>query len=234
VTMERKDPEHMAGFQPPTKTQREWESAYEGKTKSERAPNFGSSLRRVNPQKIVDIIEVRDDPSAVEKLLNQGVNVNWVHPETGLPLLHYAVGSDRIETVKLFLGRHADVGPDTHGRWPSILALQCECSDEVCDLIEAAEARPRWAFEEKIPDSDGATSRTQFILPGAPPFDRLIAMFRDEMKAKGVGASITITDDGDVTVSNATMGDQVEINRFFDQHQKEVLLDRETENSRID
>jgi hypothetical protein len=65
----------------------------------------------------------------------------WVHPTTGLPLLHYAVGSDRPKTVRVLLDAGAEVAPNTHARWPSILALQCECSDEVCDIIDEAEAR---------------------------------------------------------------------------------------------
>jgi hypothetical protein len=46
-----------------------------------------------------------------------------------------------LNIVQLLLARKTKGGPDAHGRWPSILALQCECSDEVCDLIESVEAR---------------------------------------------------------------------------------------------
>jgi hypothetical protein len=38
-----------------------------------------------------------------------------------LPLLHYAVGSNRLEIVKVFVNLGAVVGPDARGRWPSIL-----------------------------------------------------------------------------------------------------------------
>jgi hypothetical protein len=219
--MEKKDSEQMVGLQRSTREMSEWESASAAKAISDHTS--GASLREVSPQEVVDIIEARDDAAAVENLLIRGVNVNWVHPETGLPLLHYAVGCDRLETVKLLLRRHADVGSDRHGRWPSILALQCECSDEVCDLIKAAEARPRWFLEEKIPDGREQTCRTQFILPGEPPFDRLSAIFLDEAKAKGVLASIAINDDGDVAVNNATMGDQVEIDRLFERSQNDAV-----------
>jgi hypothetical protein len=92
-------------------------------------------------QAIIDLIEMGDRPTDVANIINdRNVDINWVHPETGLPLLHYAVGSDRLETVRVFLAWGAKIGPDAYGRWPSILALQCECGDEVCDLIEEAEA----------------------------------------------------------------------------------------------
>jgi ankyrin repeat protein len=88
-----------------------------------------------------------DSPPEYQRLFADGdaqhypaIDPNWTHPETGLPLLHYALGANRPNVVRLLLGHGARVGPDAHGRWPSILALRCECDDEVCDLIEEAEA----------------------------------------------------------------------------------------------
>ena len=90
---------------------------------------------------MLNAIDEGDDFSKVAKELDGGGEVDWINPDCGLPLLHYAVGRNRKHIVRILLERGATVGPDAHGRWPSILALQCECDDEICDMIEAAEER---------------------------------------------------------------------------------------------
>jgi hypothetical protein len=65
---------------------------------------------------ILGVIHAEDGPDDIAKLLDTGLDVDWADPETGLPLLHYAVGMDRPETVRFFLNRNARVGPDREGR----------------------------------------------------------------------------------------------------------------------
>jgi hypothetical protein len=53
-------------------------------------------------QQVLDIIARGDLPDPVAELVDADeADLNWVHPETGLPLLHYAVGSDRLKIMKV-------------------------------------------------------------------------------------------------------------------------------------
>jgi hypothetical protein len=56
-------------------------------------------------------------------------------------LPHFAVGFNRAHIVRFLIDKGAKIGPDSHGRWPSILALECECDDEIIDMIEEADAK---------------------------------------------------------------------------------------------
>jgi ankyrin repeat protein len=80
------------------------------------------------------------DLEQFEKYLRRGMDINYVHPHTGLPMLHMAVGLNHKDIVKFMLENGAKVTPDRNGRWPSTVAALCESDGEICDMISDAEA----------------------------------------------------------------------------------------------
>jgi hypothetical protein len=75
-----------------------------------------------------------------KKYLQQGMDINYVHPNTGLPMLHMAVGLNHKDIVRFMLENGAKVTPDRNGRWPSTVAALCEVDGEICDMVSDAEA----------------------------------------------------------------------------------------------
>lgn len=82
----------------------------------------------------------RADEAQVRKLVEAGVDINQMDPETGLTALHLSVGRDAIGLVRYLVGLGAKFIPDRYGRMPSTIAAECEVSDEVSDFILDAEA----------------------------------------------------------------------------------------------
>lgn len=81
------------------------------------------------------------NPADIERALDEGADINAIHGPTGLTPLHAAVGTDQRALVKkLVEEREAAFRRDKFGRWPSLVAAECQVSDELCDYIVAAEA----------------------------------------------------------------------------------------------
>jgi len=82
------------------------------------------------------------DTATVEKRLADGFDVNMTDDVTGLSALHVAVGTNNLELVKTLVEKHrARFFADRLGRWPSLIAAECQVSDELNDYIVEAEAR---------------------------------------------------------------------------------------------
>jgi ankyrin repeat protein len=79
---------------------------------------------------------------AVELSLGQGADVNYIDPESGLCPLHIAVGSNNLPLTRFLVDEaNALFFPDRFGRWPTLIAAECEVDDELSDYIVEQEAR---------------------------------------------------------------------------------------------
>lgn len=84
----------------------------------------------------------KGDSKNVQKALADGADVNMTDDETGLAALHIAVGTNNIGLVRTLIETHnASFFPDRFGRWPTLIAAQCQVDDELSDYIVEAEAR---------------------------------------------------------------------------------------------
>ncbi|HKN20670.1 MAG TPA: hypothetical protein VJX73_04605 [Terracidiphilus sp.] len=62
---------------------------------------------------------------------------------TGMAALHAAVGFNRLDMVKLLVDAGASFFPDKEGRWPSLIAVDCEADEELIDYVVQEERRAR-------------------------------------------------------------------------------------------
>jgi uncharacterized protein len=76
-----------------------------------------------------------------EALVQRHAPMNFVDWQTGLTALHIAVGRDHLNMAKYLVESGASFLPDKQGRTPSVIAAECEVSDEMCDFIAEAEAK---------------------------------------------------------------------------------------------
>ncbi|WP_428491640.1 ankyrin repeat domain-containing protein [Rhodopila sp.] len=90
------------------------------------------------------------DVGKMSILLSRGVDVNSVHPTNGMSALHYAIGRHQFQMSQYLIEKEANFFPDRLGRMPSILARIMECSEEMCDLIDEAEAAQTTG--DRVPD----------------------------------------------------------------------------------
>lgn len=79
--------------------------------------------------------------TGVRDAVAAGANVNTVHEQTGLSALHIAVGSNNFALTRYLIEEaNAEIGPDRSGRWPTIIAAECEVDAILSDYILEAEA----------------------------------------------------------------------------------------------
>jgi hypothetical protein len=77
----------------------------------------------------------------VKTALEQGASVAAADPRDGLTALHIAVGTNNLPMARLLIEEwKAPFGPDSFGRWPSVVAAECCVSEELCDYIVEQEA----------------------------------------------------------------------------------------------
>ena len=78
---------------------------------------------------------------AVVDALEQGADVATVHEGTGLTALHIAAGTNNLPLARILIEDwNAPFGPDRFGRWPTVIAAECQVSEELCDYIVEQEA----------------------------------------------------------------------------------------------
>ncbi len=77
----------------------------------------------------------------IEQALRQGADINGTHPETGLSVLHIAVGLNDLPLCRYLVERcNARFFPDGFGRWPTLVAAENRVDDELADYIVEKEA----------------------------------------------------------------------------------------------
>jgi hypothetical protein len=82
------------------------------------------------------------DIEALEKRLAGGIDVNTIDQATGLSALHVAVGTNNLALTRKLVEEHkAAFFADAFGRWPSLIAAECQVSEELSAYIVDAEAR---------------------------------------------------------------------------------------------
>jgi len=81
------------------------------------------------------------DIERVHEALEQGSRITAFDPETGLTALHLAVGTNNLPLTRYLVEvRDSPFGPDYEGRWPTIVAAECEASEELNDYIVEMES----------------------------------------------------------------------------------------------
>lgn len=84
----------------------------------------------------------RGETDKVLAALAAGADVDMVDAPTGLSALHIAVGTNNLKLTRVLVEQYrAGFSPDQAGRWPSLIAIECEVDEELADYITEAEAR---------------------------------------------------------------------------------------------
>jgi hypothetical protein len=78
----------------------------------------------------------------IESALKEGADINYMHPEHGVSALHIAVANNDIVLCRLLIEQWgAKFFPDRFGRWPSLIAAECQVANALSDYIVEQEAR---------------------------------------------------------------------------------------------
>jgi hypothetical protein len=84
----------------------------------------------------------RGDTEKVVAALAGGAAIDMVDAPTGLCALHIAVGTNNLTLARLLVEQYgARFFPDRAGRWPSLIAVECDVDEELADYITETEAR---------------------------------------------------------------------------------------------
>ena len=97
---------------------------------------------RDSPERRLLVAAYGGDFHGIQAALKLGANINAVHPETGLSALHIAVGVNDILLCRFLIEKcAAGFFPDSFGRWPTLIAAECQVDEELSDFIVEQEAR---------------------------------------------------------------------------------------------
>lgn len=100
----------------------------------------GDNTARVNAELLQAAYD--GNPIDVKVALEQGALIASTHEVTGLTALHIAVGTCNFAMVWCLIEDYgAPFGPDKFGRWPTLIAAECQVSDGLSDYIVEQEAR---------------------------------------------------------------------------------------------
>jgi hypothetical protein len=81
------------------------------------------------------------DLNAVRKAIASGANVDVIDPYSGLAALHVAVGRNNYALARLLIEEgNARFFADRFGRWPSLVAAECQVDEALGDYIALKEA----------------------------------------------------------------------------------------------
>lgn len=84
----------------------------------------------------------RGENDKVEAALAGGADIDMVDAPTGLCALHIAVGTNNLKLTRALVEKYrAGFFPDQAGRWPSLIAVECDVDENLADYITEAEAR---------------------------------------------------------------------------------------------
>lgn len=104
------------------------------------APLDGQGRERLN----ADLLRAAYTGSlgGVDAALAEGAAVAAIDAETGLTALHIAVGTNNLALCRYLIDEwHAPFSPDKFGRWPTLIAAECQVDDELSDYLVEAEAK---------------------------------------------------------------------------------------------
>jgi len=74
--------------------------------------------------------------------LQLGADINYVQPDMGVAALHIAVANNDIVLCRFLIEEcGAKFFPDRFGRWPTLIAAECQVDDALSDYIVEQEAR---------------------------------------------------------------------------------------------
>lgn len=78
----------------------------------------------------------------IRAALEQGANIDARHPDTGVSALHIAIGNNDLVLCR-FLIEECKAGffADKFGRWPTLVAAECQVDDELGDYIAEQEEK---------------------------------------------------------------------------------------------
>jgi ankyrin repeat protein len=80
--------------------------------------------------------------TVVVSALKKGADANYVDPETGFCALHIAIGANNFPLARILVeDANASFFPDRFGRWPSLIAAECEVDEQLTDYVAEQEAR---------------------------------------------------------------------------------------------
>lgn len=81
------------------------------------------------------------DIKGMQEALKRGAKIDFVHPHTGLSVLHIAVGHNDLAMTKFVVEEcKAAFSHDRFGRWPTLIAAECEVDDALLDYVVEQEA----------------------------------------------------------------------------------------------
>ena len=106
--------------------------AGEDRPRPETNPAERALLRAARDHKIDDIREA----------VSGGANINCIDPATGLSALHIAVGQNDLPLCRFLIEEcGAKFFADRFGRWPTLIAAECQVDEELLDYIANKEER---------------------------------------------------------------------------------------------
>lgn len=76
------------------------------------------------------------DLTRVHEAIIYGAGVDYIDPATGLTALHIAVGTNDLALCRLLIEQcGAAIRPDRSGRWPTVIAAQCQADAALSEYI---------------------------------------------------------------------------------------------------
>jgi len=78
----------------------------------------------------------------VVSALENGADVDCTDAENGFCALHIAIGANNLPLTRTLIeDGNAAFFPDGFGRWPSLIAAECEVDEQLTDYVAEQEAR---------------------------------------------------------------------------------------------
>jgi uncharacterized protein len=105
------------------------------------APDASRQPERDTPEKRLLTAAYGGDVSGIQGAMKQGADIDAMHVETGLSALHIAVGTNDLPLCRFIVEQcHARFFPDKFGRWPTLIAAECQVDEALSDYIVEQEA----------------------------------------------------------------------------------------------
>ena len=113
-------------------------------------PNLQSGFINGNVAPLIIAVRVRD-ASSVRLLIKYGATIPDIEPETGEPLLHYAVNQNAVDVVLVLLENHVDVNTATDEGATALHRAALEDNAEMVELLLKYGANPNAEYTGRKP-----------------------------------------------------------------------------------